>query len=114
MWEIIAAALLCIFATFGFVAFIKGLIFKVYKPKNEKTYIILDIKDNFSDLEYTLKSHIEKAMWSPENALKNIIIIDNGLSTEQMKICRMVCKENEMIRICTPLELYRMFYKKNT
>ena len=35
MWEIIAAAGLCAFAIFGFVAFLKILIFKIYKPENE-------------------------------------------------------------------------------
>lgn len=114
MWEIIAAALLCIFATLGFVAFIKGLIFRIYKPQNEKAYIILDIKDNTIDLEYTLRSYMEKAMWSAKNAPENIIIMNNNLSHEQMKICRMLSVENEIFRICTPLELYRIFSEKNT
>lgn len=56
MQEIIAAALLCVFATLGFVAFIKGLIFRIYKPQNEKSYIILDFEENKNDLEYTLRS----------------------------------------------------------
>lgn len=114
MWEIIAAAILCIFATLGFVDFIKALIFKVYKPQNENSYIILDIKNNTADLEYTLKSYLAKAMWSPKNAPRSIIIVDNGIDDEQMKICKMICRENEIFKICTPLELYRIFYKKNT
>lgn len=114
MWEIIAAAFLCIFATLGFVNFIKALIFKVYKPQNENSYIILDIKNNTADLEYTLKSYLAKAMWSPKNAPQRIIIVDNGIDDEQMKICKMICRENEIFKILTPLELYRIFYKKNT
>lgn len=114
MQEIIAAALLCVFATLGFVAFIKGLIFRIYKPQNEKSYIILDFEENKNDLEYTLRSYLKKATWSPKNAPENIIILDNGMSKEQMRICRMVCRENEIFRICTPLELYGIFYKKNT
>ena len=109
MWEIIAAALLCIFATLGFVDFIKGIIFRVYKPQKEKSYIILDIEDNATDLEYNLRCHLEKAKWSPKNAPKNIIILDNGLSPEQIKICKNLCNENDLFRICTPLELYRIF-----
>ncbi len=114
MWEIIAAAFLCIFATLGFVDFIKALIFKVYKPQNENSYIVLDIKNNTADLEYTLKSYLAKAMWSPKNAPQSIIIVDNGIDDEQMKICKMICRENEIFKILTPLELYRIFYKKNT
>lgn len=112
MWEIIAAAFLCVFATLGFVDFIKALIFKVYKPQNENSYIILDIKNNTADLEYTLKSYLAKAMWSPKNAPRSIIIVDNGIDDEQMKICKMICRKMKSLKFSHLWSFTEFFIKR--
>ena len=111
MWEIISATILCLFAIFGFVAFVKALIFKIYKPKNESEYLIIDFKGKPEDVEYTLRSRLSHARWIGKSAPENIIIIDKGLSAEERKICNLICNETEIIKICTPAELYKFLEK---
>lgn len=110
MWEIIAAAVLCTFALVGFVAFIKALIFLICKPKSENTYIVFKGKKTHSqDIEYTLRSLGARAKWLGGVGADNIIIVDSGLSKEQKEICRLLCNESELYKICTPKEVYEIF-----
>ncbi len=114
MWEIIAAAVLCIFGSLGFVAFVKALIFKIYKPENENTYIVIKADESTKDIEYILRSWWAKVKWSKKIAPHSIIIADNGLDKEQIKICHLMCNECKMFKLCTPIELYKIFKEKNT
>lgn len=109
MWEIISAAVLCLFALMGFVALVKYLIFKIYKPKNEDAYIVLNHQENCEDIEYTLRSWAARVRWLGNAAPDSIIIVDNGLNKEQREICRLICNESEIFKICTPIELYKIF-----
>lgn len=111
MWEIIAAAGLCAFAIFGFVAFLKILIFKIYKPENENTYLIVDFKSSADDIEYTLRSRINRIKWMGKAAPERIIILDKNISEEERKIISLICKEYEMIKILKPSELYEILKK---
>lgn len=109
MWEIIAAATLCLFAIIGFVAFVKALIFKIYKPKNKNAYIVLDAQKSNEDIEYTLRSWAARIKWLGAAAPDSVIIVDNGLNKESREICRLICRESELFKICTPIELYKIF-----
>ncbi len=110
MWEIISAAILCLFSVFGFVAFVKALIFKIYKPKNENAYLILNIEE-CEDIEYTLRSWIKRAEWMGKVAPDKIIMVDKNLSDEQKRIFRYFCRESDILRILTPQELYELLEK---
>jgi len=90
------------------------LIFKIYKPKTENAYIVLDAQENPDDLEYVLRCWEARARWLIKDNACCIIIVDKGLSNEQRKICRFMCRESEIFKLCTPTELYRIFQKKNT
>lgn len=109
MWEIIAAATLCMFAIIGFVASVKALIFKIFKPKYENTYILINIHEDTEDLEYTLRSWAQRIKWLGRAAPNGIIIVDNGLNKENREICRLICRESELFKLCTPVELYKFF-----
>lgn len=111
MWEIIAAAALCVFSIIGFVAFVRALIFLIYKPKNENAYIVFKGNETSpSDIEYTLRSWAARAKWLGRTAPDSIIIVDSGLDDESREICRLICRENELFKICTPVELYKIFH----
>lgn len=110
MWEIIAAAVLCVFALAGFVAFIKALIYLICKGKSENAYIVIKgNKGQSHDIEYTLRSLEAKAKWMGKAPFDSIIIVDYGLSEEQREICRLLCNESEMYKICSPDELCEIF-----
>lgn len=111
MWEIISATLLCLFAIFGFVAFLKALIFKIYKPENKNAYLILNNLQKNEDLEYTLRSWIKRTEWWGKSAPDKIIIVDNNLNDEQKKICRYFCRESNIFRILTIDEVYEILKK---
>ena len=111
MWEIISATLICIFSIFGFVAFLKALIFKIYKPENQNAYLILNRLEECEDLEYTLRSWIKHAEWLGKSAPDKIYIVDKNLSDEQKKICRYFCRESNIFRILTVRELYETLKK---
>lgn len=108
MWEIISATIMCLFAIFGFVAFIKTMIFKIYKPKNENSYLILNYKGNAEDIEYTLRSWEARIKWFGKTAPNRIFIVDNGLKQEEKEICRLFCKESCLFKLCTVEELYEI------
>lgn len=110
MWEFIAGALICIFAILGFVALLNTLIFKIYKTKGKNAYIVLDSKSLSEDTEYTLRSWAQRLNWLGRCSVENIIIVDNGLSKESREICRMICRENPLFKICTSAELYKIFH----
>lgn len=114
MWEIIAAAVLCIFACLGFVAFVRALVFKICKPENDNTYIVIKADETTQDIEYILRSWWAKVKWTKKLTPNSIIIADNGLNEEQIKICRLICNECEMFRLCTPIEVYKILEEKNT
>ena len=105
MWEIISATIICLFAIFGFVAFVKTLIFKIYKPKNVNAKLILNYSSECEDIEYTLRSWLKRTEWMGKTAPDSIIVIDSGLSTEQKEICSRLCSENEIFKIYTKAEL---------
>ena len=109
MWEIIAAILLCAFAIFGFVAFLKVLVFNICKPKSKKARIILDAEELNTETEYTLLSLAQRVKWLGRNTFENIIIIDNGLNDESREICQKFCRENPLFKICTTKELLEIF-----
>ncbi len=111
MWEIISATLICLFAVFGFVAFLKALIFKIYKPENENAYLILNRLEECDDLEYTLRSWIKRAEWLGKSAPDRIIIVNKNLNEEQKRICRYFCRESNIFRIMTLEELYETLEK---
>ncbi len=114
MCEIIAATILCILATLGFVTLIKSLIFKICKPKNGNAYVVLDINKTSDDTEFILRSWETRIRWLSKTDIRNIIIVDSGINNEQRKICQLMCKECEIFKLCTPEELYRIIYKKIT
>ncbi|MBQ7385890.1 MAG: hypothetical protein IJW04_05205 [Ruminococcus sp.] len=111
MWEIISAALVCLLAIFGLVAFIKALIFKIYKPENENAHLIIKFNEESEDVEYTLRSWIKRAEWMGKAAPDRIIIVNHNLSDEQKRICRYFCRESDIFRILTPSELYELLEK---
>ena len=111
MWEIISAALVCVFAIFGFVAFIKTLVFKIYKPKKESAYLILSYDEECEDLEYSLRSWIKRSEWLGKATPDRIIVTDKNLTCEQKRICRYFCGESDILRIMTPEELYETLKK---
>ncbi len=108
MWEIISATFLCLFAIFGFVAFVKTLIFKIYKPQKENALLIINYNDECEDIEYTLRSWQKRIQWMGKAAPDRIIIVDNGLSAEQNEIFRRLCAESEVFKIYTPGELKKV------
>lgn len=109
MWEIIAAALLCIFAVFGFVASMKALVFSICKSDNQNACVILDAKELNKETEFILLSWAQRAKWLGKNSFESIVIVDNGLNTESREICLKFCKENPLFKICTPTELLEIF-----
>lgn len=111
MWEFLSAAILCVFATFGFVAFLKTLIIKIYKPKNEHAYLILKYTKECEDIEYTVRSWQKHSQWLGKSAPDSIIILEDNLSKEQKEICRLLENESEFIKIIKTSELYELIKK---
>lgn len=111
MWEIISATLVCLFTIFGLVAFLKALIFKIYKPESENSYLIIKFNEESQDIEYTLRSWIKRAEWMGKAAPNRIIIVNHNLSDEQKRICRYFCRESDIFLILKPEELYETLKK---
>ena len=69
--------------------------------------IILDKND---DISRRLDSVIHKVRWTDEELIGKLIIVDNGMSEEQLDICRNYCIENNFLEVAKPNELKNLIF----
>jgi hypothetical protein len=66
--------------------------------------IILDKND---DISRRLDSVIHKVRWTDEELIGKLIIVDNGMSEEQLDICSI---ENNFLEVAKPNELKNLIF----
>ena len=69
--------------------------------------IIFSIND---DISRRLDSVIHKVRWTDEELIGKLIIVDNGMSEEQLDICRNYCIENNFLEVAKPNELKNLIF----
>lgn len=69
--------------------------------------IILDKKD---DICSRLENVIHKIRWTDEELIGKLIIVDNGMSDDQIEICRQCCKENDFLEMAKPDEIKNLIF----
>ena len=99
--------LLCfviIFAILTFVLSVKEMSYKkvFYKYKSDIIIIIPLYSDTFSEMY--LKYRIDSIKNSNINICK-VVLVDNGLDSEQYEICKNIIKNNNMLQFITDDEL---------
>ena len=95
--------LLCFVITFSVITFVlsvRELSYKkvFYKHKSDSIVIIPLYNDDFSEIY--LKHHMDLIKNSRINICK-VVLLDNGLTLEQYKICENVVKNNAMLDLIT-------------
>ena len=93
---------ICVFLmVLGLIETIKSIIVKVMSPKDymENSTIVIPVKKHREEVEFLLRSAICKVLW--ENPRKNtsIICLDCGMDYETRKICELMCKDYEFIKL---------------
>lgn len=100
MADIIAGTIVTILAVVGFVAFIKGIINIVFRPRYVKTTIIIDVSGlDCNHIEYTIRSLVQKIRYSYNQSMTQLLISGNHLDKESAKICENLCREYEFVKI---------------
>lgn len=100
--------LLCFVITFAilnFVLSVREISYKkvFYKYKTDSIMIISLNSDDFSEIY--LRHRVELIKNSGLDVCK-VVLVDNGLTSEQHEICQNIIKNNDMIKLVNINEIY--------
>lgn len=97
------------FALFGFVEFLKFLIFRLYKSKADKTVMLITpVKNQQEDIEFILRSCASRVKWMGHSGPRLVICLDKGMEKDTKSICEKVCSEYDFMSILTPSQLFEL------
>ena len=93
---------ICIFLmVLGLIEIIKSIIIRITSPKNymENSTIVIPVKQHNEEIEFLLRRAIYKVLWDNPRKNTNIICLDCGMDYETRKICELMCKDYEFIKL---------------
>ncbi len=109
MVEIILSFIVIIFSLTGAVSFMRFLLFRIYRSKQDKTIMLISpAQGNCEDIEYTLRSCAAKVRWMGKVRPYRVICLDKGMNEATRDICRKICAEYEFMSIMSTEELNKI------
>ncbi|MGN1480722.1 hypothetical protein [Porcipelethomonas sp.] len=63
----------------------------------EKGFITVVVLDGIEDTEKCINRIINKIMWTDEELIGSVILVDGGLNNEQAEICRSYCRRYDYL-----------------
>lgn len=106
MTDVILGFLVIILSLSGAVSFIRFLLFRIYKNKNDKTIMLIaPFEGTCEDIEYILRSCATRIKWMGKVRPYRVICLDNGMSASAREVCKAICREYEFMDIMNKEEL---------
>lgn len=106
MGYIIFHVFITFFAVIGFIEAMRLLI--TLPLKNHNTKDILIILPESKNIEYELRSYTSKIRWPGNLRPKKIYCISDNLTKEAKEICRLFCKDFDLIETAESSELQEL------
>lgn len=108
MLQFFFICLVVLLALVGLAELFKNLICWIYRLWDpQQFYMVVPIKGHDESAEYVLRSAVNFARWNRMN--NSIIVVNNHMDEDTLKICRELCADMEEVTICTPEQAQEIF-----
>ena len=93
-----AAAFITFLIVWGLIDLVRTIIISFCKNQNN-IYLICPVSEHSENIEFTLRSAVTSAKWLSKLKPRKIIILSNSLDADSEKVCKLFCKDNDILEI---------------
>lgn len=80
-----------------YAAFASALKITASDRISERGFIVVTLLDGSEDTQKCIDQIINKVMWTDEELIGSVILVDGGLSSEQAEICKSYCSKYDYL-----------------
>lgn len=108
------AVTITVIVLIGTIIFIEtvNVIIKLPCTSSTDSFTGIIILNGNDDVELKLENILNKLRWVDRELISKIIIVDNGLDTEQLELCKQYCIENNILEMANPDNALNLIFSR--
>ena len=93
-----AAAFITFLIVWGLIDLVRTIVISFCKNQNN-IYLICPVSGHSENIEFTLRNAVSSAKWLSKLKPRKIIILSSKLDADSEKVCKLFCKDNDILEI---------------